>query len=122
MDDTGTFGLVNAETEALFGYGRQELLGPTADLLVPDRFRAHHSPHRAAPATPKIVRRVRWAQGPPRQGPHLLGLRRTGRRRKDDLACARTRRLTGRRWRCPSRWTGPSRSGRVPSPCGTRRP
>ncbi|MFE4753076.1 PAS domain-containing protein, partial [Streptomyces mirabilis] len=39
VDDTGTITLVNAQTEALFGYGREELLGRTVDLLVPDRFR-----------------------------------------------------------------------------------
>jgi PAS domain S-box-containing protein len=36
--------LVNAETERLFGYRREELIGQPVDTLVPKRFRAAH-PH-----------------------------------------------------------------------------
>ncbi|MFD9585325.1 PAS domain S-box protein, partial [Streptomyces sp. NPDC059980] len=43
VDDTGTIRLVNAQTEALFGYRREELLGHPVELLVPGRFRAHHT-------------------------------------------------------------------------------
>ncbi|MGW1494516.1 PAS domain-containing protein, partial [Streptomyces sp. NPDC002402] len=43
VDDTGTIKLVNAQTEALFGYQRGELLGHPVELLVPGRFRAHHA-------------------------------------------------------------------------------
>src|SRR5579863_3135369 len=42
MDETGTIVLVNAQIEALFGYGRDELLGKRLEMLVPERFRAHH--------------------------------------------------------------------------------
>ncbi|MER6736200.1 PAS domain-containing protein, partial [Streptomyces puniciscabiei] len=46
VDDTGTIRLVNAQTEALFGYQREELLGHPVELLVPHRFRTHHTAHR----------------------------------------------------------------------------
>jgi len=32
--------LVNAQTERLFGYGREELLGQPVELLIPDASRA----------------------------------------------------------------------------------
>jgi PAS domain S-box-containing protein len=38
--------LVNAQTERLFGYPREELIGQWVELLMPERFRAHHSGHR----------------------------------------------------------------------------
>ncbi|MFJ5228509.1 SpoIIE family protein phosphatase [Kitasatospora sp. NPDC088391] len=46
VDAAGTITLVNAQTEALFGYPRRELLGRPVELLVPARFRAHHVRHR----------------------------------------------------------------------------
>jgi PAS domain S-box-containing protein len=42
----GTIVLANGQTEKLFGYRREELIGQTVDILVPDRFRNHHSSHR----------------------------------------------------------------------------
>jgi PAS domain S-box-containing protein len=42
MNEAGTIVLVNAQIEALFGYGRDELLGQRLEMLVPERFRAHH--------------------------------------------------------------------------------
>jgi PAS domain S-box-containing protein len=42
MNEAGTIVLVNAQIEALFGYPREELLGQRLELLVPERFRAHH--------------------------------------------------------------------------------
>lgn len=44
VDQKGYIVLVNAETEKLFGYTRQELLGESMEILVPQEFRAHH-PH-----------------------------------------------------------------------------
>ena len=35
----GTIALANAQTEALFGYAREELLGEPVELLVPERLR-----------------------------------------------------------------------------------
>lgn len=42
VDGAGTVQLVNRETERLFGYRREELLGKSMEVLVPARFRAHH--------------------------------------------------------------------------------
>jgi PAS domain S-box-containing protein len=47
VNRSGEIVLVNAQTEQLFGYTRQELLGQCVELLVPERFRGVHSGHRA---------------------------------------------------------------------------
>jgi PAS domain S-box-containing protein len=38
----GRIVVVNSQTEKLFGYSREELLGQPLDILVPERFRADH--------------------------------------------------------------------------------
>jgi len=42
----GRIVLVNAQTQKLFGYGRQELLNQPVEMLVPQRFRGGHPGHR----------------------------------------------------------------------------
>jgi PAS domain S-box-containing protein len=42
VDRRGTIVLVNRETERLFGYTRDELIGQSIELLVPRRFRQSH--------------------------------------------------------------------------------
>jgi PAS domain S-box-containing protein len=45
-DRIGRMVVVNAEAERLFGYGGDELLGATVEMLIPERFRAAHPTHR----------------------------------------------------------------------------
>jgi protein-histidine pros-kinase len=42
----GRIFLVNAQTEKLFGYKREDLLGQSVDILVPERYRGKHPHHR----------------------------------------------------------------------------
>ena len=47
VDMSGSIVLVNAQTERLFGYLREELLGQPVEVLVPDRFHDRHRGHRS---------------------------------------------------------------------------
>jgi len=46
VDSTGKITLVNTQTERVFGYHREELLGQPVEVLMPLRFQAHHGHHR----------------------------------------------------------------------------
>lgn len=42
INSEGKITLVNSETEKLFGYNRNELIGADVESLIPSRFRSHH--------------------------------------------------------------------------------
>jgi rsbT co-antagonist protein RsbR len=46
VDSDGRMVLVNRQTEDLFGFAREELVGEAVEILVPERFRARHPTHR----------------------------------------------------------------------------
>ena len=48
IGENGLIEMVNAQTERVFGYPRSELLGRPVEMLVPERFRAHHPALRSA--------------------------------------------------------------------------
>ena len=47
VDHKGRIVLVNAQTEKLFGYQREELVHQPVEMLIPERFRGQHSGHRS---------------------------------------------------------------------------
>ncbi|GAA3372856.1 hypothetical protein GCM10020367_30330 [Streptomyces sannanensis] len=71
VDHGGVIRLVNAQTEVLFGYRREELLGRPVELLVPGRFREQHTRHRGGYGANRQVR-------PMGAGLELHGLRKDG--------------------------------------------
>ncbi|MGC2282733.1 MAG: PAS domain S-box protein [Candidatus Acidiferrales bacterium] len=48
VNHAGQIQLVNAQTEILFGYSREELVGMPVEVLVPRRFQDQHAGHRHA--------------------------------------------------------------------------
>ena len=72
VDREGRIVLANALIERLFDYRREELLGKSVDLLVPERFRARHPGHR----TSFVANPTPRAMG---VGRDLFGLRKDGR-------------------------------------------
>ncbi|HKN89051.1 MAG TPA: PAS domain S-box protein [Acidimicrobiia bacterium] len=67
----GRIELVNAQTERVFGYDRNELLGQPVEVLVPERFRGLHPGHRSGYFTAPRVR-------PMGAGVALFALRKDG--------------------------------------------
>jgi two-component system, cell cycle sensor histidine kinase and response regulator CckA len=48
IKNTGEIVLVNSQAEKLFGYSRQELLGQSVEILIPERYRQKHPEHRVS--------------------------------------------------------------------------
>ena len=71
VDQTGRIATVNAQTEKLFGYSREELIGNAVEMLIPQRFRARHTTHRSGYSHDPHVR-------PMGQNLELFGLRKDG--------------------------------------------
>jgi two-component system, cell cycle sensor histidine kinase and response regulator CckA len=71
VDADGRIALVNAQTERLFGYGRDELVGQPVEMLVPDAVREAHPGHRAGYVADPAPR-------PMGAGMELAGRRRDG--------------------------------------------
>ena len=45
-DRDGKIQMVNAQTERIFGYKREEILGREVEILIPERFHSNHTRHR----------------------------------------------------------------------------
>lgn len=71
VDDAGIILLVNAQTEQLFGYRHEELVGRPVELLMPEHFRHTHPSHRASYVSHPRVR-------PMGAGLELFGQRKDG--------------------------------------------
>ncbi|MGH9679966.1 MAG: PAS domain S-box protein, partial [Candidatus Acidiferrales bacterium] len=71
VNDEGRIILVNLQTEKLFGYSREELLGRPVEILVPERLRGRHRGHRAGFMSHSQVR-------PMGAGLELFGIRKDG--------------------------------------------
>lgn len=72
IDRHGTIVLANSQTEKMFGYDRQDLLGQPLEMLIPERYRGQHRGHGEGFLTVPKVR----AMG---DGNELNGMRKDGR-------------------------------------------
>jgi PAS domain S-box-containing protein len=71
VGSTGLIEMVNAQTEGIFGYSRDELLGKPIEMLVPERHRGNHSALRTSFFVGPVSR-------PMGAGRDLHGLRKDG--------------------------------------------
>ena len=58
VDEEGLIIQVNSQTEQMFGYSHQELIGQKIEMLVPERYRTHHHSHRAGYGEKPKIRRM----------------------------------------------------------------
>ncbi|MDD5321445.1 MAG: PAS domain S-box protein [Methylococcales bacterium] len=71
INESGTIEMVNSQTEAFFGYSRDELIGQPVEMLLPERFRSAHIGYRQAYLAAPVSR-------PMGVGRELYGLRKDG--------------------------------------------
>ena len=81
VDETGRIVEANSQTLQLFGYERDQLIGETVELLLPERFRARHPGHRKGYFSAPQVR-------PMGQDLELFGRRRDGSEFPVDISLA----------------------------------
>ena len=56
VDGSGRIVLVNSQAERMFGYRREELLGKSVEMLMPERFRGRHPAHRERYSAHSVTR------------------------------------------------------------------
>jgi PAS domain S-box-containing protein len=56
VDASGRILLVNSQAEKMFGYSREELVGQSVEILIPDRFRGRHPAHRERYRSQPVMR------------------------------------------------------------------
>ena len=56
VDGSGRIVLVNSQAERMFGYRREELVGKSVEILMPQRFRGRHPAHRERYSAHSVIR------------------------------------------------------------------